>query len=49
MKIEKMINFSTVLGHNYKTFGTVMLVKTPYPTYNQFDNALRGFDMREDE
>ena len=26
-----------------------MLVKKPYPTFNQFVNALRGFDMREDE
>ena len=26
-----------------------MLVKTPYPTFNQFINAFRGFNMREDE
>ena len=49
MKIAKMINFARGLGHNYKTFMTVMLGKTPYPTFNQFVNALRGFDMREDE
>ena len=49
MKIENMINFATSLGHYYKTFKTVMLGKTPYPTFNQFVNALRGFDMREDE
>ena len=46
---RKMINFSRGLGHNYKTFRTVMLVKKPYPTFNQFVNALRGFNMREDE
>ena len=44
-----MNNFPRGLGHNYKTFRTVMLVKTPDQTYNQFVNALRGFDMREDE
>ena len=49
MKIEKIINFPRGIGHNYKTFRTVMLVKTPDQTYNQFVNALRGFDMREDE
>ena len=49
MKIAKMINFARGLGHNYKTFMTVMLGKTPYPTFNQFINALRGFYMREDE
>ena len=49
MKIENMINFATSLGHYYKTFMTVMLVKTPYPTINKFVNALRGFDMREEE
>ena len=26
-----------------------MLRKTPYRTFNQFINALRGFDMWEDE
>ena len=26
-----------------------MLGKSPYPTLNQFVNALRGFDIREDE
>ena len=49
IKIEKLINFPRGLGHNYKTFWTVLLVKTPYPTFNQFVNAFRGFDMREDE
>ena len=49
MKIQKMINFARGLGHNYKTFRTVMLVKTPYPTFNQFVNALKGVDMREEE
>ena len=49
MNIEKMINFARGLGHNYKTFRTVMLVKTPYPTFNQFVNALKGVDMREEE
>ena len=49
MKIKKMNNFPRGLGHNYKTFRIVMLVKTPYPTFNQFVNALRGFNMREDE
>ena len=49
MNIEKMINFARGLGHNYKTFRTVMLVKKPYPTFNQFVNDLRGFDMREEE
>ena len=49
MKIEKMINFPRGLGHNYKTFKTVMLVKTPYPNFNQFVNALGGFHMREED
>ena len=49
MKIAKMINFARGLGYNYKTLRNVMLVKTPYPTFTQFVNALRGFDMREEE
>ena len=49
MKIEIMINFSRGLDHNYKTFKTVMLVKTQYPTFNQFFNSLGGFHMREKE
>ena len=49
MKIEKMINFPICVGHNYKTVRIVMLVKKPYPTFNQFVNDLRGFDMREEE
>ena len=49
MKIEKMLNFPRGLGHNYKTFRIVTLVKTPYHTFNQFVNDLRGFDMREEE
>ncbi|KAH0767910.1 hypothetical protein KY285_003781 [Solanum tuberosum] len=53
---SKVINFARGLGLKYKTFRTVMLGKAPYPTLNQFVNALnqfvnalRGFDMREDE
>lgn len=46
---NKVINFSIGLGLKYKTFKTIMLGKAPYPTFNQFINALRGFDMREDE
>ena len=49
MKIKKMNNFPRGLGHDYKTFRIVMLVKTPYPTFNQFVNALKGVDMREEE
>ena len=44
-----MINFSRGIGHNYNTFKTFILGKTLYPILNQFVNALRGFDMREDE
>ena len=46
---RKMVNFPRGLCNNFRTFRTVMLVKTPYPTFNQFVNALRGFDMREEE
>nr|XP_019071110.1 uncharacterized protein LOC109121087 [Solanum lycopersicum] len=46
---RKVINFARGISPKYKTFRTVMLGKTLYPTLNQFDNALRGFDMREDE
>ena len=49
MKITKVINFSRGIGHIYKTFRTVKLCKTPYPTLNQFVHALRGLDMREDK
>ena len=49
MKITKVINFSRGIGHIYKTFRTVKLCKTPYPTLNQFVHALRGFDTREDK
>ena len=45
----KMINFPRGLGHNYKTLRTVMLVKTPYPTFNQIVDALTSFHMREEE
>ena len=45
----KVINFARGLGLKYKTFRTVMLGKASYPTLNQFINALRGFDMREDK
>ncbi|OIT38994.1 hypothetical protein A4A49_56276, partial [Nicotiana attenuata] len=45
---KKVINFARGLGSKYKTFCTVMLGKPPYPTFNQFVNALRGFEMRED-
>jgi len=44
-----VINFARGLGLKYKTFKTVMLGKATYPTVNQFVNALRDFDMREDE
>ncbi|KAF3669363.1 hypothetical protein FXO37_09079 [Capsicum annuum] len=47
---SKVINFARGLVLKYKTFRNVMLGKTPYPTLNQWlGNALRGFDMREDE
>ncbi|OIS97719.1 hypothetical protein A4A49_01224 [Nicotiana attenuata] len=46
---NKAINFSRGLGPMYKTFRTIMLGKTPYPTLNQFVSSLRGFNMREDE
>ena len=49
MKITKVINFARGICHIYKTFRTVMLCKTPYPTLNQFVHALRGFDTREDK
>ena len=49
MKITKVINFARGICHIYKTFRTVMLCKTPYPTLNQFVHALRGLDMREDK
>lgn len=45
---SKVINFARGLGNKYKTLRTVMLCKAPYPTFNQFVNALRGFKMRED-
>jgi len=45
----KVFNFARGLGLKYKTLRTVTLVKAPYPTLNQFDNALMSFDMREDE
>ncbi|KAH0679474.1 hypothetical protein KY284_020559 [Solanum tuberosum] len=45
---SKFINFARGLGSNYKTLRTVMLRKAPYPTFNQFVNALRGLKMRED-
>lgn len=45
---SKVINFARGLVLKYRTFRTVMLGKAPYPTLNQFVNALRGFDMRED-
>lgn len=44
----KVINFARGLGNKYKTFRTVMLGKPPYPTFNQFVTALRGFEMREE-
>ncbi|KAH0768481.1 hypothetical protein KY285_004352 [Solanum tuberosum] len=46
---SKGINFARGVDLKYKTFRTVMLGKTPYPTLNQFANALRGFDMREND
>lgn len=45
---SKVINFARGLGSKYKILRTVMLGKAPYPTFNQFVNALRGFDMRDD-
>lgn len=45
---SKVINFARGLGSKYKTFRTVMLGKTPYPTFNQFVTTLRGFEMRKD-
>ncbi|KAH0679476.1 hypothetical protein KY284_020561 [Solanum tuberosum] len=45
---SKFINFTRGLGSNYKTLRTVMLHKAPYPTFNQFVNALRGLKMRKD-
>ncbi|XP_049400053.1 uncharacterized protein LOC125864182 [Solanum stenotomum] len=45
----KVINFARCLGLKYKTFRTVMLSKAIYLTLNQYVNALRGFDMRDDE
>ncbi|XP_070013052.1 uncharacterized protein [Nicotiana sylvestris] len=45
---SKVINFARGFGSKYKTLRTVMLGKPPYPTFNQFVNALRGFEMRED-
>ena len=44
-----MNNFPRGLGHDYKTFRIVMLVKTPYPTFNQIVNALKSFHMGEEE
>ena len=44
-----MINFARGLGLKYKTFWTVMISKETYPTLNQFINALKGSDMREDK
>ena len=49
IQATKIINFARGLGLKYKTFRTVMLGKTPYPTLNQIVNALTGFDIREDE
>ena len=46
---NKVIKFARGLGLKYKTFKTIMLGKAPYPTFNQFINALRGFDMRKDK
>ncbi|OIT03203.1 hypothetical protein A4A49_57448, partial [Nicotiana attenuata] len=48
MTEDKVINFARGLGSKYKTLRTVMLGKAPYPTFNQFVIALRGFEMRED-
>lgn len=45
---RKVINFARGLGSKYKTIRTVMLGKAPYPNFNQFINALRGFEIRED-
>jgi len=39
-KDSKVINFARGLGLKYKTFRTVMLGKTPFPTFNQFINAI---------
>nr|XP_016492298.1 PREDICTED: uncharacterized protein LOC107811814 [Nicotiana tabacum] len=46
---SKVINFARGLGPKYRTFRTVMLGKPPYITLNQLINALRGFDIREDD
>lgn len=46
---NKVINFARGIGSKYKTFHNVMLGKPPYPTFNQFVNSLRGFEMRENE
>lgn len=46
---SKVINFAGGLGPKYKTFRTVMLGRPPYPTLNQLVNALRGFNLREDD
>ncbi|XP_075088534.1 uncharacterized protein LOC142170506 [Nicotiana tabacum] len=46
---SKVINFAKGLGNKCKTLRTVMLGKPPYPTFPQFVNALRGYDMREED
>ncbi|XP_070034394.1 uncharacterized protein [Nicotiana tomentosiformis] len=46
---SKVINFAKDLGNKYKTLRTIMLGKPPYPTFPQFVNALRGYDMREED
>lgn len=46
---NKVISFAKGLENKYKVLRTVMLGKHPYPTFSQFANASRGFDMREED
>lgn len=45
---SNVITFARGIQSKYKTLWTVMLNKSPYPTFSQFVNALRGLEMRED-
>lgn len=46
---NKNIKFVRGLGQKYMKFRTVMSGKAPYPTFNQFINALKVSYMREGE
>lgn len=44
--LTKVLHLVKGLGSRYKDFQTVMLSKSPYPTYNQFVLALKTCDQQ---